>query len=286
MEGQQRTVGDGRWSLGCQARPWMLALGTETFPKRLPEVMAQIAAIGFTGFETRLGHLPLDDPGGFAAASARANGLALCGAHVGGAWWAPEGAERIAGIVAQARRLPALGCRRLVVSMTPVPPDATDAHLRRMTDTLERLGHSCREAGDVEIVLHNHAGELANDARILQTIIERCTPDAVALGPDPGWVAHTGTDALAFLVRFAPRITYLHLRDVTARGPAGQWTEVGRGILDFPAILTTLAAVEYRGWLVAESESAEEHGAAAPRETAITQFDGLRAALDAAGLAE
>lgn len=285
MGDQQRTVGDGRWTLGCQARPWMLALGQETFPKRLPEVMAEIAAIGFTGFETRLDHLPLDDPDGFAAASARANGLALCGAHVGGTWWAPEGEERIPAIVAQARRLPALGCQRLVVSMTPLPSDATDARLRRMTDTLERLGQSCREVGGVEIVLHNHAGELANDARVLQMIVERCTPDAVSLGPDLDWVAHTGTDARAFLRRFASRTTYLHLRDVTAHGPTGQWTEVGRGILDFPAILRTLAALEYRGWLVVESESAQEHGATEARETAVAQFDGVQAALNAAGLA-
>lgn len=47
----------------------MLAWG-ETFTKRLPEVMAQIAAIGFTGFATRLDRLPLDDPDRFATGAA------------------------------------------------------------------------------------------------------------------------------------------------------------------------------------------------------------------------
>lgn len=69
MTARQALDAAGRWALGCQARPWMLAWG-ETFTKRLPEVMAQIAAIGFTGFATRLDRLPLDDPDRFATVAA------------------------------------------------------------------------------------------------------------------------------------------------------------------------------------------------------------------------
>ena len=278
---------DGRWLLGYQARPWALAWGEEPFTRRLPEVMAQLAAIGFTGFETRLAYLPLDDPKRFAEAAVWANGLALCGAHIGGKWWAPEGAASIPGIVEQARRLPALGCHRLVVSMAPLPPEATAADLARFTDTLGRLGRVCREGAGVEVVAHNHASELADDAHVLQAIVERCAPEEVMLGPDLGWVARAGVDVPAFLRRFGPRITYLHLRDVTACDRAGEFIEVGRGVLDFPAILATLAAIEYRGWLVVESEfDAKQRGATDPRDVASAEFQGLRAALDAAGLAD
>lgn len=284
----RQALGDaGRWALGCQARPWMLAWG-ETFTERLPEVMARIAVIGFTGFETRLDRLPLNDPDQFAEATARANGLTLCGAHVGGKWWAPEGAERIPAIVAQARRLPALGCRRLVVSMAPLPPEESGVHLARLVDTLNHLGRACREAAGVEIVFHNHASELADDARVPRVLVERCPPEHVMLGPDLGWVAHTGADVAAFLRRFAARIAYLHVRDITAPGSAGEWTEVGQGILDHVAILRALAALDYRGWLVAESEfptlPTEGPVTLEPRETAVTQYHGLCAALDAAGL--
>lgn len=281
MTGEGAAAPGDNWALGCQARPWMLAWGRESFPRRLPDAAAQIAASGFTGIETRLEHLPLDDPAAFAAV--RDGGVALCGAHVGGKWWAPEGAASIPGVAERAARLPALGCRRLVVSMGAPPPGTS---LAPLTATLGRLGRACREAG-VEVVLHNHAGELADDARVLGAIVERCAPEEVMLGPDLGWVARAGLDVPAFLRRFGPRIAYLHLRDVTAPGREGAFIEVGRGVLDYPAILATLAEIGYGGWLVAESEfAAEGYGAGGPLEIARAECRGLRAALDLAGLAD
>lgn len=282
-EGTATTGTDtARWPIGCQARPWMLALG-EAFPRRLPEVMAAIAALGFTGFETRLNHLPLDDPDSFAAASEHAGGLALCGAHLGGKWWSPEGEASIPGIVAQARKLPALGCRRLVVSMAALPPDATDAQLDRMVSTLARLGAECHAAAGVALALHNHAAELADDARILHALMDGTPPEAVSLAADLGWVAHTGADVPAFLRRFGPRVGYLHLRDLHAV-PGGAWTEVGRGVLDYRAILAALDAIGYTGWLVAESEfDGNAPETVEPRETAATQYRGIRAAVHGTG---
>ena len=282
MAGNEAERRDGRWPLGCQARPWLQTLGREALKARLPEVMVQIAAIGFSGFETALDCLPLDDPEAFHEASARANGLVLCGAHTGGKWWDAAGAESIAPLVDRARRLPALGCRRLVVSMQPLPPGATDEQIDRVAETLEQLGRACRQAADVDVAFHNHAAELADDARVIGAIVERCA--AVGLGADLGWVAHAGMDVAAFLRRFGRRIAYLHVRDVTEFGPQGGFVEVGRGVLDYGAILGALDAVGYAGWLVAESEFTEHwRGATDPRETARAQFGGLRAALAAAG---
>ena len=281
MEEDEAVTRNGRWPLGCQARPWLQTLGRETFIARLPEVMARIAAIGFGGFETALNCLPLDEPGAFHEAAARANGLTLCGAHAGGKWWDAAGAEGIAPLVERARRLPALGCRRLVVSMQPLPPDATAEQLDRAAATLGQLGRACRRAADVEVVFHNHAGELADDARVIGTIVERCAPEEVGLGADLGWVAHAGLDVAAFLRRFRSRIAYLHVRDVTEYGAAGGFVEVGRGALDYRAILGALDAAGYAGWLVAESEFTEYwRGATDPEETARAQLSGLRAALE------
>lgn len=271
----------GPWALGCQVRPWVLEWGKGAFPRRLPEAVADLVAAGFTGFETRLDYLPLDDPAGFAALP---RGVALCGAHIGGKWWSSEGAASIPGIVARAARLPALGCRRLVVSMAALPPGATADDLSRFVDTLGHLGRACREVG-VAVVAHNHASELADDARVLTAIVERCAPEDIALGPDLGWVAHVGLDLSAFLRHFAPRIAYLHARDVTVLGRAGNFIEVGRGVLDWPAILATLADVGYVGWLVAESESqAEGYSAGGAGVIARTEARGLRAALVTAKL--
>ncbi|MGN6562225.1 MAG: sugar phosphate isomerase/epimerase family protein [Thermomicrobiales bacterium] len=266
----------GQWPLGCQARPWLQTLGREALVARLPEVMGEIAAIGFAGFETALACLPLDDPAAFQAASAAANSLQLSGAHAGGRWWDPAAASEIAALVAQARRLTTLGCHQLVLSMA-APPENDDAALECAVTTLRDLGRACRAEAGVAVAFHNHARELADDARFFQLLTARCTPEEVGLGADLGWVAHAGVDVGDFLRRFGSHVTYLHVRDVSAYGPAGTFREVGQGVLDYGAILGALDQLGYTGWLVAESEFTPHwDGLTDPQETAARQFAGLR----------
>jgi inosose dehydratase len=275
-------VAPEHWSLGCQARPWLQTMGREALVARLPEVMSEIAAIGFTGFETALACLPLDEPAAFQAASAAANGLRLSGAHAGGRWWDPSAASDIAPLVAQARKLTALGCRRLVLSMA-APPHGDGAALERAVATLRDLGRTCRAEAGVAIAFHNHARELADDARFFQLLTTRCAPEEVGLGADLGWVAHAGMDVGEFLRRFGSHVTYLHVRDVSAYGLDGTFREVGQGVLDYRAILGALDQLGYTGWLVAESEFTPHwDGLTDPQATAARQFAGLRQAIGAA----
>ena len=270
----------GRWSIGCQARPWLQTMGREALVARLPDVMGEIAAIGFAGFETALACLPLDDPAAFQAASAAANGLQLSGAHAGGRWWDAATSETAA-LVAQARKLTALGCRQLVLSMA-APPEGDGAALERAVATLRDLGRTCRAEAGVAIAFHNHARELTDDARFFQLLTARCTPEEVGLGADLGWVAHAGMDVGEFLRRFGSHVTYLHVRDVSAYGPTGTFREVGQGVLDYGAILGALDQLGYTGWLVAESEFTPHwDGLADPRATAARQFAGLWQVLSA-----
>ncbi|MHB8645112.1 MAG: sugar phosphate isomerase/epimerase family protein [Thermomicrobiales bacterium] len=264
--------------IGCQARPWLQAKGQEAFIAQLPTVMREIARIGYTGFETALACLPLDDPARFAWDREAADGIVLTGAHAGGKWWEPAAAETIPLIAARAAMLPALGCTRLVVSGAGIPTPVTDGDLATFTRTLAQLGQACRAVG-VHIVYHNHAAEALNDARVLAAIVERCAPEEVMLGPDLGWIAHAGMHVEAFLARFGARIAYLHVRDVTAYGTDGGFIEIGCGILDHRAIIAALDALGYAGWLTVESEfNAYWRGLTDPTETATAQFQGLQAA--------
>ncbi len=266
------------WLLGCQARPWLQAMGPETFAANLPDVMRQIATIGYRGFETALAQLPLDTPERFTAWRQEAGGLALAGAHAGGKWWEPGAAETVIAVVARATALPALGCDRLVVSGAGIPLPVSDDDLATFTNNLGALGRACRAAG-VGVVYHNHAVEIEDEARVLAAIVARCTPDEVMLAPDLGWVAHAGMRVESLLDRFGPRIAYLHVRDVTAYGVEGGFIEIGRGILDHGAILATLHRISYRGWLTVESEFNQFwRGLTDPRESAAAQLAGLRTA--------
>lgn len=272
-------MGEGEtWTLGYQLRSWLQTWGRDALAARLPEVMATVAGLGYAGFETQLGCLPLDDPAAFRKASAHAGGIAVCGAHTGGQWGDEDGAPDILELVERAARLPDLGCRTLVVSMG-LAPDAPDDEVGRAVERLGQLGRACREAG-VTVAFHNHGRELEGDARILRAIVEGCLPEDVSLGADLGWVAHAGWDVVEFLQQFGNRVAYLHVRDVTSDGSSSGFLEVGRGRLDYRRILGTLRDFGYTGWLVAESELGDRwRGSEDLEETARLQFAGLRAAL-------
>lgn len=268
----------GQWRLGYQLRPWLQTWGRDILTERLAEVMATVAGLGYTGFETQLACLPLDDPAAFQKASSRANGIAVCGAHTGGRWGDPNAASRIPELIERAGKLRDLGCGTLVVSMG-LAPDAEDDEVERAVACLGLLGRLCREEAGVSVAFHNHGRELADNARLLRAILEGCPSGDMSLGVDLGWVAHAGWDPVEFLGQFGDRVSYVHVRDVTGNASAAGFTEVGRGTLDYRGILAALGEIGYTGWLVAESELGERwRGANSPEETARRQLAGLRSA--------
>ncbi len=261
------------WRFGCQARPWLQTLGQEEFTRQLPEVMKEIAGIGFGGFETALACLPLHDPAAFASWRAEANGIELAAAHTGGAWWEPDTAATVPDLLQQAAKLPGLGCHRLMVSIGRGVTAIDDQSLEKMTATLWTLATGAGQFG-VEVAIHNHDHELAGDARVLRAIVEGASGAGIRLGADLGWVAHAGWDPVRFIHTFGEFLNYLHVRDVDG---GNRFVEVGRGALDWPAIVTALEGIGYAGWLLAESEFTDAWASlTVPGASAREQFDGMR----------
>jgi sugar phosphate isomerase/epimerase len=263
------------WQFGCQARPWIQTLGMPNFRDELPVIMQQIAGIGFTGFETALPALPLEDPQTFADWRSRADSLQLAAAHAGGNWWEPEIAASVPRLLDRIACLPILGCERLMVSIGADVTTLDTEELGQMFATLNSLGEGAAKHG-VEVAIHNHAHELQNDARVLHALLESTNPDHLSLGADIGWVVYSGWDPIAFLDTFGNRLSYLHVRDVRTEGERTGFIEVGRGSMDWGAFTTKLRQIGFVGWLTAESEFSDYWlGIADPQETATAQFQGM-----------
>ncbi|MEN9935341.1 MAG: hypothetical protein RLZZ387_1920 [Chloroflexota bacterium] len=144
----------------------------------------------------------------------------------------------------------------------------SDAELRQFADTLNRVGEITLAEG-VRSCFHNHVGTVIETREETDALLALTDPALVFLGPDTGHLAWAGDDVVAFCRDYAPRILTMHLKDidagVAARGRAeewdygtaqrhGIWTELGRGAIDFPAVLDILRGAGFSGWLIVETD--------------------------------
>jgi inosose dehydratase len=74
----------------------------------------------------------------------------------------------------------------------------------------------------------------------------------VGFAPDAGHMAKGGMDVLGIFRRYHAAIRHVHFKDMAADGT---WAEMGKGTIDFPAIVAALRAGGYTGWIMVEDES-------------------------------
>ena len=83
------------------------------------------------------------------------------------------------------------------------------------------------------------------------------------------WNIHEGADPAAYLRRCAGRLPLLHVKDITADN---QLTEIGRGALDFPAVVQAAREAGTQ-WLVYEQDISQ----IGPLQSAKDSFAALKA---------
>jgi len=117
----------------------------------------------------------------------------------------------------------------------------------------------------VNIHPHSHHGSLLETAEEYEYLMNNIDPRVVSFGPDTGHIVRGGQNLMSCLRTYLPRITHLHLKDVTS---SGKWVPLGEGICDYPAVMKLLVLANYDGWIVAEEESEEarHNGVAAIRK--------------------
>ncbi|MEM3469861.1 MAG: sugar phosphate isomerase/epimerase, partial [Thermoproteota archaeon] len=103
---------------------------------------------------------------------------------------------------------------------------------------LNTVGKICREHG-IKTCYHNHGHEIANNQRGIRIIIQNTEPELVGLCVDTYWVKFGGADPLQFIKTNKERIVYLHLKDGSDEDMKNRrFSELGKGSIDFPAILS------------------------------------------------
>ena len=138
-------------------------------------------------------------------------------------------------------------------------------------------------------VFHHHIGTWIETPAETARLMAMTDADRLGLVFDTGHWAFGGGDPLTGIRQFADRIRYVHFKDhdpEVARqsrregwdGPAsvgkGIFPELGRGDVDFPAVMKALDAVGYDGWIVVEQDVLP--GLGTPLESARRNRDYLR----------
>ena len=139
-----------------------------------------------------------------------------------------------------------------------LPPKARGGAeaIKKLADTLNKAGEHASKLG-LRLCYHNHAFEFQpmNGTTPLEILLSSTEKNLVSLELDVFWASVAGHDPAKLIQQHSDRIALVHLKD-KARGvpvqynenvPKDAFKEVGKGTIDFPAVLraATIAGVQH-----------------------------------------
>ena len=157
----------------------------------------------------------------------------------------------------------------------------SDEQWRVFAAGVESVARAVREATDVRCVFHHHCAGFVETPDEVERLLAFTDPTLVGLCFDTGHYSFGGGDALEGIRKHASRIWHFHLKDhepnVAAQARQNEWDyfesvrngifcELGKGDVDFPAVLRELEKAGYDGWGVVEQDVLP--GMGSPKESA------------------
>lgn len=165
-----------------------------------------------------------------------------------------------------------------------VPDDGSgslrEEDVRRLADGAHRLAETAEGFG-IAVHYHNHVGSWIEAPHEVDALLRHLDLSRVDLCFDTGHYAYGGGEPATFLRDHLEAIGYLHLKDVdtetvhSARERRLTFIEalkeyvfspLGKGSADIPAILETLLAGRFGGWIVVEQDTCEGDSTETARE--------------------
>ena len=153
----------------------------------------------------------------------------------------------------------------------------------------ELVARAVKDATGLRTVFHHHCATFVETPAEIDELMRRTDADLVGLCLDTGHATFGGGNPLDIMDRWAHRIRHVHLKDcdpeVRRRAAAEKWDypasvragvfcELGRGEVNFPAVIERLRKTGYDGWLVVEQDVLPSMGT--PAESAARNREYLR----------
>lgn len=137
-----------------------------------------------------------------------------------------------------------LGMKRLFCPALPPEQRVADADAwTSVGKRLEDIGKQVRDAG-LRFGWHNHDFEFTAcaDGRLPMDILLQNAP-SIEWEADIAWIVRGGQDPLAWVDRYAERITTAHVKDIAPEGECideDGWADVGYGVMDWKTLTAAL----------------------------------------------
>jgi inosose dehydratase len=152
-----------------------------------------------------------------------------------------------------------------------VPPELglTGAQWDNAAERVERIAAAVRDESGLRTVFHHHCAGYVETPAEIDALMERTDPSIVGLCLDSGHATYGGGSPLDLLSRHGARTWHVHFKDCEPRVAErarreqldyqtalrhGLFCELGRGSVDFPALLRELRNAGYDGWIVVEQD--------------------------------
>jgi len=165
----------------------------------------------------------------------------------------------------------------------------SDAQWATFAEGVEFVSRAVREQAGLRSVFHHHAAGFVETPGEIDQLLAFTEPKLVGLCLDTGHLRFGGGDPLAVLRRHRDRVWHVHFKDcspsVHQASRAGAWDyfeslkhgvfcELGRGDVNFPAVVDELRRTAYTGWIVVEQDVLP--GMGTPKEYARRNREYLR----------
>jgi len=159
---------------------------------------------------------------------------------------------------------------------------------RVFANGVENIAKSVKDETGLNCVFHHHCAGYIETPWEIEKLLDSTSPEYVNLCFDTGHYAFGGGDPVEALTQFRERIGHVHFKDwsrtifdeVVEDGldyfeavGKGIFCELGKGSIDFRAVLDELNKQKYSGWIVVEQDVLP--GMGSPKESARRNRDFL-----------
>jgi len=149
----------------------------------------------------------------------------------------------------------------LLVVFSPNRTNLSEANFRTMCESYNQLGEIAGEMG-FRAGLHNHLGQMVQNQDEVDRCMAMTDPKKFWFSPDTAHLYLADCDPAANLQKYRSRLMMMDYKDAKKNPSAAKFIDniydLGDGEIDFPACHRVLKAMDYKGWICVDLDTARK----------------------------